>query len=268
MTDLHVGYTKDELTESPYARFYNPKIAPLQQHIVEALLVGPVAHELMYPVERAAELQDQENWTVENGYTLTPEGAARVFCLTEMPGVTPEMWDWWFAWHGSDPMRYRLWHPRAHVHVGWQDGRDDLKHYIGRTSNIVEYLGSERMKLAITFITPASMGLDEKKLAERGEVAICGRVSFAGAPVDTGWLVHHIRPVSGGSEMRSRMWVGGDNIRPRGMEGSIGKAIGGALGRLQKISLTQATALFVHGSQEMAHLASFLPDIYETFKVD
>jgi hypothetical protein len=266
--DMHVGYTESELESSVYAPFYNPVLAPFPDYIREAILTGQVAHELMYPVERAADLQTGNDWPVENGYALTPEGSGRVFCRVDMPGVTPQMWQWWFGWHGSDPMRYRLWHPQAHVHVGWQDQRSDLDHYIGRTSNIVEYLGSDRMKLAITFVTPGSVGLDENKLAEAGEVAICGRVAFPGVPVDTGWLVHHIRPVPGGSEMRSRMWVGGNNIALRGLDGRIGTAVAGMLGRLQKISGAQAHSLFVHGYQEMAHLATFLPEIHEAFKAD
>lgn len=264
--DRHVGYTAEELEESPYATFYNPVLAPFTDTMREALLTGPVAHELMYPVERAPEMQRQEAWPIETGYALTPDGSARVFCHVDMPGVTPQMWQWWFAWHGSDPMRYRLWHPLAHVHVGWRDGRDDLDHYIGRTSNIVEYLGSECMKLAISFVNPSIMGLDETRLAESGEVAICGRVALAGTPVDTAWLLHHIRPVAGGSEMRSRMWVGGNNLALRGFDGRVGRAVAGIMGRLQKIDRARASALFVHGYQEMAHLAGFLPDLHETFK--
>lgn len=265
MTDMHVGYDETELMQSPYARFFNPKIAPLQQHVAEALLNGAVAHELMYPVEKVAELQSEDDWPVENGYTQAPDGSLRVFCLTEMPGVTPAMWEWWFAWHGSDPQRYRLWHPKAHVHVGWQDGRDDLTHYVGRTSNIVEYLGAQRVKLAISFVPPASLGLDEQKLAERGEVAICGRGSFANSPVRTGWLVHHIRPVPGGAEMRSRMWVGGSNVSLGDKPGPLGKAVGFAAGQLSRIKVPNPAELLVHAAQEMAHLAAILPELYETF---
>jgi hypothetical protein len=27
--------------------------------------------------------------------------------------------DWWFGWHSDEPQRYKLWHPRAHVHAQW-----------------------------------------------------------------------------------------------------------------------------------------------------
>jgi hypothetical protein len=46
---------------------------------------------------------------------------APLFVLTQMPKVTPAMWDWWFAWHGSEAQRYKLWHPRAHISSKWAD---------------------------------------------------------------------------------------------------------------------------------------------------
>jgi hypothetical protein len=182
-----------------------------------------------------------------------------------MPGVTPAMWDWWFAWHGSEGLRYKLWHPQAHVDVGWEDGRNDLAHYIGRVSNVVEYVGPELMRLKIRFIAPADVGLDEQRLKQNGEVAICARVGLAGLPFETAWLVHHIRPVAGGSEMRTRIWIAGDNIRPRGMPGGVGRVIGRLAGLTQPIKHEQVTELMVHDAQEMNHLAAILPDLYKTF---
>ena len=164
----------------------------------QALAVGALAPDLMPSVERAAELQAPGYWPVETGHARAPDGAVRVFVLTQMPGVTPAMWDWWFAWHGSDGLRYKLWHPQAHLDVAWADGRDDLQHYVGRTSKVVEYVGATRFRLAIRFIAPAQLGLDEQALKAAGEVAICARVGLDGLPFETAWLVHHVRPVAGG----------------------------------------------------------------------
>jgi hypothetical protein len=268
MKTMHLGYDQEELAESPYADFFNPVIEPFQKHVAEAILSGGLAHELMYPVERAAEMNDDGYWLVENGYARTPLGGIRVSCLTEMPGVSPEMWDWWFSWHGSEPQRYKLWHPAAHVHVGWKDGRSDLTHYIGRTSHIVEYLGSERVNGAINFIQPSAMGLDEKKLAEQGEVVICARVSMPNTPLKIGWLLHHLRPVAGGAEMRSRMWFGGENVATGDDPGPLGKAAGLLLSQVARLILPNPAELLAHNAQEMAHLAAFLPQLYETFKTN
>jgi hypothetical protein len=262
---LHLGFNADEYAHSPYAPFFHSKMAPLSDPVREALLNGGIAHELLAPVERASELHREGYWPVETGYARSPDGAARIFVHTPMPGVTPAMWDWWFAWHGSEAQRYKLWHPRAHVHAAWADGRGDLAHYVGRTSNVVEYVGSQRLKLAIRFVRPSSMGLDEKALAARGEVAICARGAVAGTPMDTGWLIHHVRPVDGGAEMRSRFWLAGANVRPRGMNGAAGKAIGRAAAFLASFTPLQASDLLVHCAQEMSHLAAILPKLHAAF---
>ncbi len=138
-TKRTLGYDDVELKTSAYARFFDPQMAELPPHVLEALSKGAVAHELLPPFEQLGYLQSDGYSHLENGYTLAPDGSARIACLTEMPGVTPAMWEWWFAWHGSEALRYKLWHPLAHVDVGWADGRGDLEYYIGRTSNITEY---------------------------------------------------------------------------------------------------------------------------------
>lgn len=265
MKENHVGYTAEELAQSPYAEFYNPNIAPLPPQAAEAQLVGAVAHELMWPAERAAELQSGYDWPVEDGYTYGPDGSLRVFSSIDMPGVTPAIWDWWFGWHGSEAQRYRLWHPKAHVSVGWKDGRGDLGHYVGRVSHIEEYLGSQTTKVAIRFMPPSRLGLDEQLLAERGEVAICARTALPNSPVNAGWLLHHIRPVEGGCQMRQRMWLGGDNISFGDNPGPFGKAMGSVLKQVVKRMLPNPTEVLAHAAQEMAHLATFLPALYQRF---
>ena len=265
MKNLHTGFSKTELAESPYARFYNPNLPPLQAQVVEALLTGPVAHELMYPVERASSMLDDELWPVENGYTVSPLGAIRVACVTNMPAVDPKMWGWWFQWHSNDPQRYRLWHPKSHCSAHWKDGRTDLSHYVGRTSMITEYMGPKKAHGAINFLPPSTLGLNEQTLVERGEVVICARISLPNTPINAGWLLHHIRPVKGGSEMRSRVWLGGENVQLGYQSGPIFKLINLMMGQFSRVMTPNPADLLVHNAQEMSHLASFLPQLYNTF---
>jgi len=262
---LHLGYSAAEMASSPYASFFNDQMAPLSDHVKEALLIGGQACELFPLVDQAAQLQAPGHWPVETGYGLGPDGSVQVFVLTPMPGVTPAMWDWWFGWHGSEAQRYKLWHPRAHIHSAWADGRSDLNHYIGRTSQVVEYVGHELLTLTIRFVAPAILGLDEARLKRQGEVAICARGGIAGTPMETGWLIHHLRPVEGGCEMRSRFWLGGHNVRPRGRDNALGRLIGGVAAKLNPLKASQAGELLVHCAQEMSHLASVLPELYQHF---
>lgn len=60
----------------------------------------------------AASIVDEGYQQTENGYGILGDGSMQVSVRTDMPGVTPAMWAWWFGWHGSDTRRYKLWHPR------------------------------------------------------------------------------------------------------------------------------------------------------------
>jgi len=94
-------------------------MAPLPAHVREAIAVGLQTVDLLPGVESAPDLHAKTYWPVETGVTVSPDGACRVFVWTPMPGVTPAMWDWWFAWHGSEAQGYKLRHPRAHMHSAW-----------------------------------------------------------------------------------------------------------------------------------------------------
>lgn len=267
MTQQHLGYSDEELAQCPYAAFYNPDMGPLQPQVAEALLTGGQAHELFPPVDEASDMVEPEYWPVETGYTRVPDTAIRVFCLTRMPGVTPQIWDWWFGWHGCEALRYKLWHPRAHVDAKWADGSADER-YIGRTSLITEYIGSMLMKGAISFVRPRLMGFDEGQLAAQGEVVICARVGLPGSPLKAGWLLHQLRPVEGGSEMRSRMWFGGENSAIGDNPGMLSRGLVRAARPVAKSLLPDPAALLAHNAQEMAHLAGFLPQLYAEFGPD
>lgn len=259
-----LGYSNDERANGPFSAFYNPEIGLLQPQVAEALSVGAQAHELLPPVSSAPRMTDPGYWPVETGMARGSDGSLRIYCLTDMPGVTPQMWDWWFGWHGCEARRYKLWHPLAHVEARWADGRKD-EAYIGRTSLITEYLGSEKKKAAISFVRPSAMGIDEAKLDAGGEVAICARVGMPGTPLKAGWLLHHLRPVEGGCEMRSRMWMGGRNIALGKHPGPFSMALRVLLSPFAGALLPKANELLAHNAQEMAHLAGFLPRLYAEF---
>ena len=267
MTRLHLGYSAAELERSPYSVFYNPDLDPVQPQVAEALMIGGQAHELFPPVSEAGRMVEPGYWPVETGWTRAPDGAMRVFCLTDMPRVEPYMWDWWFGWHGCEAQRYKLWHPKAHMEAKWADGGHE-EAYVGRTSLITEYLGSQCIKGAISFVRPSAMGLDEERLAAQGEVAICARIGVPGTPLKGGWLLHQLRPVKDGSEMRSRMWMGGENAALGEEPVLLVRGLARAIRPLASTMLPDPVELLAHNAQEMAHLAGFLPELYAAFGPD
>jgi hypothetical protein len=263
----HLGMRPGELDGKPYARHWNPVMAPLSANAREALARGPIAGPLLPPLDRAPALLEPGDQPVEDGIAMQDDGAMHVAVRTAMPGATARMVDWWFGWHSDEPQRYKLWHPQAHVHAEWQaPARPPLRGYVGRVSFVDEYVGSKLGRYAIRFVPPRTLGFDESALEAADATAVCARVGFAGTPVDFGHLVHHVRPVVGGCEMRSRFWIGGPSAAARGR--NVGAALAIPLARrLLRPTPNDGHALLVHCAQEMSHLASFLPRLHADLAV-
>lgn len=257
-TPVYMGYRSEDYVY-PYSKYYSENIAPLSGPVREALQHAPLPAGQLPPFENAALLTTAGYGAAETGYTLESDGSLRVAVLTRMPGVTPRMWDWWFGWHGSRADRYKLWHPKAHRSARWKDGRDDLEEYIGRSSLIEEYIGTSMEKATIRFIDPAELGIPPCDPEQA--VFICARIGYSRYPLDFGWLVHQVRVVEGGAEMRSRFWMGGPHIRLR-FSGALPGLVSRILQKTVRLPEKQAIDLLSHCSEEMNHLAAFLPALY------
>ncbi|WP_138992485.1 FAD-binding protein [Larkinella sp. C7] len=260
MATPYLGYTAPDLA-TDYARYYNESIQKIPAPVAEALDKSPFPPGSLPPFSRAAYLQAPGYTALESGFTLEPDGSAHVAVLTYMPRVTPEMWDWWFGWHGCHDSRYKLWHPKAHLSARWEDGNDDVA-YIGRNSLIEEYIGDELLAASIQFKTPTEFGISYEALKNPAKAVYIGaRIGHPSLPLDYGYLIHQVRAVEGGSEMRSRFWMGGQYIQLR-TEGAVANFVSVFLRKMKTISAQFAADLVKHCSEEMTHLAAFLPELY------
>ncbi|MFO0654233.1 MAG: hypothetical protein U0787_04055 [Polyangia bacterium] len=156
---------------------------------------------------------------------------------------------------------------RAHVYAAWQDvetqswpRKDAALCPVGSPLSTVS--GTHA---AIGFVPPKTLGFDEALLADaQNHTVIAARVSLAETPLDAGYLVHHVRKVPGGSEMRSRFWLGGPYAAVQA--GNRRVQIPSAVSRrIRAPTLDEGRDLLVHCSQEMSHLATFLPKLYAEF---
>ena len=255
----HLGLLGAEL-DLPYARFFEPRVAPVQTQVTEALRAGPVPHEHFTPYESYAEQMLRPGYLpVETGWTLFPNGVMGVAVLTHMPGVRADMWDWWFAWHSEEPQRYRLWHPESHMVAHWAQPlapdapRDDRGRYIGRTSLVREIIGGVDMHLAIRFLDPALVGMPHGSF---DGTLIHGRTSPMTNPIEGGCLLHQLRNTPDGCEMRSRFYR---NLNP--------ECIGAPPGTPPAEVAVQARGpgLLAHCGEEMNHLSRFLAALHRDF---
>lgn len=264
-----------DLENKPYARYWKPDMRPLQAHAAQAVLRGPEAAELGFAHEQAGKLLEPGYLPLETGYTRLANGQVFVAVLTPMPGVSGEMIDWWFAWHGVEKERYKLWHPHAHVRAKFEIPLDDTpdlpnrEKYVGNTCLVDEYIGCDYVQIAIKFQPPGDNYLDDSRFAQSNvSTAVCARVGSAGKPFNFGRIVHLIRETEHGCEMRSRFWLGDAEFATFSKHGVINRALGSRVIAKQVATQAMGRDLLVHCAMEMDHLANFLPDLYADYHPD
>jgi hypothetical protein len=188
-----------------------------------------------------------------------------------MPGATPEMIDWWFAWHALEDLRYRLWYPEMHVSArldpedrakALDPARSLPERFQGLTHHVVEDIGGGVLNAVnISFLTPEDFGFDMSRFhSPNAEALAAANVMARGVddPKDGPGLpvtfVHLVRKTEDGIEVRNRFWVGYQIVDqepvlmlPPGM----------------RIPEEAAQGLFLHDVQEFANLAAILPRLYE-----
>lgn len=201
----------------------------------------------------------------EFGWWQLEDGTALIANCTFFPKLTGEIFDWWFAWHPIDRLRYALWDNEDHYDVYLEDparSRDmnlsmQERHW-GSVHNIWEDIGTGNIDLLrIAFKKPSELGYDMSKIGTEACNALCcanvhvmGRGEIPDVPVV---MTHFLRPVEGGSELRSRFWFGWQII-----DGKPVKSIPDGF----KIPAAGPVALLKHNVKEYSNLARILPDLY------
>jgi hypothetical protein len=195
-------------------------------------------------------------------------GQLVIACLTEMPGVTSAMWDWWFAWHSYTSERYRLWHPDDHIAASLDQDRRSVepirRRWVGNTSYVDEHIGGELQKLAIRFVEPTSVGLDQERVDGIG-VAICARTTLRKERLAAGHLIHLVEDTDDGSRMHSRFLLGDSESELPIIGPLITRISNTERVRRSRLPDRVGIALLLHCAQEMNHLASILPELHARF---
>lgn len=200
-----------------------------------------------------------------------PNEQLLVACLTEMPGVSAAMWDWWFSWHSYTSERYQLWHPKDHVASSLAKDRrnvDSIRdRWVGNTSFVDEYIGGELQRLAIRFVPPSTVGFDQARLDQMG-VAVCARTALRRERLAAGHLIHLIEDTSNGSRMHSRFLLGDARSEIPLIGPALTRVIDTPRNRRRQLPDRVGTALLLHCAQEMNHLAAILPGLHDQFGHD
>ena len=126
-----------------------------------------------------------------------------------MPGVSPEMVDWWFDWHPREAIRYRIWHPPAHFENSLQaPSEPGAKAHWGAVHHPVEDVGVGVVHARIASRTPR-LGMSPAALAGPlvGTV-LAAEVGDDRRHVRHSLMFHVFLREDDGLVLRSRFWLG------------------------------------------------------------
>ena len=162
----------EEEKKLPYAKYYFRKMAAIPQEKLNTWHAPMADPALATPIERRNDFLDDKDIKLTVGFTVAPNGTGFVANSTFMPGVTPEMIDWWFGWHsvGAD-LRYKIWDPEDHYYAKAMNAAYVLDPAVpynektwGVTHDILEDIGLGPDPLKLTFKKPSDLGYDMSKI--------------------------------------------------------------------------------------------------------
>jgi hypothetical protein len=253
-----------EEKKKPYAKYFYKELAEIPAADLEKVNAGPVDSLKATTIHNRGDIMKPGYLDVETGYTVMPDGSGFAATSVKMPGVTPEMLDWWFNWHPLEGLRYALWCPVAHTDISVKTPAQHLdssgvalkernygsKHYPVEGFNVQ---GADTIR--IEFMSPEDFDLDISMFKEPGiSRAYCANVIIDALNIPFNVFFHAVREVDGGIEYRSRYWIGytmksGCPVRPK-------------LPMPYKMKdLARNNCL--HSLTEYNNLASFLPQLYK-----
>ena len=196
--------------------------------------------------------------SIESGVVDYEDGYKTVCALARMPRCRAKMVEWWFSWLGGTD-QYKWWHPVDHLFSDWE-GRQPGTH-IGSSHLVHEYLAGPDgpiYKLRINFRDPHEF-FDAKRYGNFNGSAICAHIGDLEHPVNFGKMVHFVRNMDAGCEMRSRFFLG--HIESRDPAKPFSPEQASAI-RKENVTPELARRLHQHCTEEMGYLSELLPILY------
>jgi len=209
----------------------------------------------------------REGW--HEGWTLFPDGTGVVCVKTYFPETTSEMFQWWFAWHALEDIRYMLWYPPAHYGIAptleyrrkladptktlfEKTHGGDAVHMVYESTQIdaLSYVAAKAVPWhSIPFQDPQVRGFAEEDLAhfkQKGYAAICGGQR----------MLHFFaeREDGTGGDLYTHFWFG---IHPDGRGSWQGRK-----NAPDSQLIPPILNIAQHAVKEFAQLAQILPQIY------
>ena len=259
MAQKLVPVTEEDKKKS-YYKYYLEEMTDAPPEHYQKVLAGPMDPAKALPVQDRNRLFEPGYFEEEIGYCVMPDGTGYISNLVKMPGVTGEMFDWWFAWHGLDNFRYTIWDHEDHYRaesMQKEKGRNPFLSYKERywdtSHRVYEDVGMGPENILINFKNPGDLGFDVSKIGTPAcATIVCANGVGPNARPGT-IMCHFIREIEGGVELRTRFWMGWGVFNGRLMK---------ALPDGVKMPDFPLRALNLHNIKEFTNLAALLPRIF------
>ena len=207
----------------PYAKYLNEEI-PQPDPAHYALMDRPCdSSKAIYP-EQMNDLLNPGDLAVEIGWGHLSNGAGFIANRMIYPDITPQMIDWWFAWHPLEDLRYRIWYPPQHagIMVSPESRKrllDDSIPFAQRNWGVVHHVTEDcncgMENIDINFLSPKDFGFDMSRWREPNVSTFAGGFGWAVAVNKTdesitapALMCHIFRRHPRGLEHRTRFWMG------------------------------------------------------------
>ena len=253
-----------------YAKYYRDPEPPDPVHL--AMMDTQCDPSMAIYPEQMNDLLNPGDLRMEVGWCNLPNGAGFIANRNVYKNVTPEMIDWWFAWHPLEGLRYRIWYHPQHAGIGLSpESRERIlnpdipipeKNW-GVTHHITEDCNCGMENIDITFLSPGDFGFDMTRWKEPYVSTFVGGFGWStpakkmDRSIKAPSLMCHIfRQAPDGLEHRTRFWMGyrmSENkpelVLPPGI--TVPEAAVQGLAR--------------HNVHEFSNLGILLPEIYKEF---
>jgi phloretin hydrolase len=238
-----------------------------EQGVLDAIERGPINPREALALENVDRLLDPAPIPCETGWCVLPDGVAYVAVRTAMPSVSGAMVDWWFDWHPRDPLRYRVWHPLAHMDNSLEPPISaGAKAHWGAVHHPVEDVGTGMVHARIEFKAPVEMGMSTCALDDpRVATIVCGYAGDDRLRVRHSPMFHVFLCEGESVVLRSRFWLGAA-LRPYGpLGGPAAHLLNRPFVRRRALPRRLPEALARHCAEEYANLGALLPELYGSF---
>ncbi|MDR0468693.1 MAG: hypothetical protein LBH09_01815 [Peptococcaceae bacterium] len=261
MTPSYIDRLSPVQQKLPYAKYLDyPYPNPSIPAAVAAKIAVPMTPAKALRLDRVNDLLYPEYDADDTGYCVLEDGSGYIGETIHFPGSSREMFEWWFAWHGLEEVRYKIWDPEAHVtssvsagHIGKRlDASLPWKERIIGTAHFTTHIARDGAydPAVMCFVPPEIFGFDMAFAKGENLSIVAALHGKADSPLPSLSSIRVLRDAEDGFVMRIYFWqgmipVGGHCVR-----------VGG------EIAIEESAYLANHCAREYNRLAFILPHIY------